>query len=101
MSPLVLGDFDRQWRRPAWNTPPVTRGGLDLFERLQQLGMDAVAQQDVEDIGALGTAWLTDRARNQPIRGNFFQEPDAGYHAEIGHVTFSAARAAAAGLGLL
>lgn len=101
MSPLVLGDYDGEWRRPSWNQPPVHSGGHDLFERLQNLGMDAVAQQDVDDVGALGSAWLADRAKNQPIRGNFFQDEAAGYHAEIGHLTFSAAKAAAAKLGLL
>lgn len=102
MSPLVLGNFvNGKWQRPAWNQPPVRPGGLDLFERLQNLGMDAVAQQDVDDIGKLGDAWLTDRAPNQPIRGNFFQDAAAGFHAEIGHLTFSAAREAAARLGLL
>ncbi len=101
MSPLVLGDYHREWQRPAWNGPPVQAGGHDLFERLQNLGVDAIAQQDVDDIGTLGSAWLADRAKNQPIRGNFFQDAAAGYHAEIGHLTFSVAKAAAAKLGLL
>jgi len=102
MSPLVLGDFVAgKWQRPAWNQPPLRSGGLDLFERLQNLGMDAVAQQEVDDIGKLGDAWLGGDAKNQPIRGNFFQDAAAGYHAEIGHLSFAAARAAAARLGLL
>lgn len=102
MSPLVLGEFSQgMWQRPAWNELPSRLGSPDLFKRLQDMGMDAVAQQNVDDIGKLGAAWLADRAPNQPIRGNFFQEPNAGYHAEIGHLTFSAAKAAAAKLGLL
>ena len=102
MSPLVLGDFEHGlWQRPTWNELPRRLGDPDLFSRLQNMGMDAVTQSNVEDIGKLGTAWIADRAKNQPIRGNFFQDPAHGYHAEIGHLTFSAAKDAAAKLDLL
>lgn len=102
LSPLVLGDFkDGMWQRPEWNELPARLGNPDLFSRLQNLGMDALAQPEVEDIGKLGDAWIAGRAWNQPIRGNFFQAPATGFHAEIGHLGFAEARAAAGRLGLL
>jgi hypothetical protein len=50
----------------AWVVPDGL--GADQFQGLTQLSMDAVQQAQVELIAALGTSWLADGARNQPIR---------------------------------
>ncbi len=83
ISPLpVAGDT---WMPPAgWS--------VAQFQYLCNIDMDAVVQSDVAYIDDYCTAWLGDRAPNQPIRmnGAVFdpQQP------EIGYATFSQALAA-------
>jgi uncharacterized protein len=69
-----------------WTLPP----GLDerAFRALATLAMDAVAQDQVEAIQNLASAWLRGAVRNQPIRMN------NNFDAEIGHDWYSAAKEA-------
>jgi hypothetical protein len=64
LSPVVRPVLTGQ----EWELPQ----GLDIeqFQGLKQLGMDAVEQAEVQLIVDLGHSWLTDGARNQPIRMN-------------------------------
>ena len=83
MNPVVqpVRDFPADpWRFPAGLPAP-------LFDALANLGMDAVAAADVANIRALGEAWLSDRAPNQPIR----MGDDLG--CAVGHPTYGAAKA--------
>jgi len=78
----------------AWVVPP----GLspDQFQALTQLGMDAVQQPQVDLITALGTSWLADGARNQPIRMN-----SDDLSSSLGEDEYSAAKMRWAVLSLL
>jgi len=58
------------------------------FLSLVQLGMDAVEQTQVELIAALGSSWLADGARNQPIRMN-----SDDLSSSLGEDIYSAAKA--------
>ena len=58
------------------------------FQSLTKLGMDAVEQDQVELIAALGASWLADGAPNQPIR---MRSDDLS--SSLGEDTYSAAKA--------
>jgi hypothetical protein len=64
LSPVVRPILDGA----TWVVPPHL--DAEQFQALTQLGMDAVEQDQVELIAALGASWLSDGARNQPIRMN-------------------------------
>ena len=66
----------------GWATPQ----GISNFAKLAALGMDAVEQDEVDQIVELGCAWLADQVTNQPIRCN--QNTLA---CEIGYATFGRA----------
>ena len=78
----------------AWVVPPGLTA--DQFQHLTQLGMDAVQQIQVDLITALGTSWLADGARNQPIR---MSSDDLS--SSLGEDLYSAAKARWATLSLL
>lgn len=84
MNPLLspMRDTDGHWIPPGGMTS-------EEFLALCDLGMDALAQDDVDRISRLADLWLVDRVRNQPIRAN-----GATLDAEIGYDSFGAARAA-------
>ena len=71
----------------VWRPPP----GLDLkaFAAIAALEMDAVENEQVAMIRRLGRRWLADQIGNQAIRSN-----SQTFRCEIGHPTFSAAKAA-------
>ena len=78
----------------AWVVPPGLTA--DQFQQLTQLGMDAVQQTQVDLLTALGTSWLADGARNQPIR---MSSDDLS--SSLGEDLYSAAKARWATLSLL
>ena len=101
LSPLILGDYTApRWRRPDW-LDEDSMASSDRFARLVAMDMDAHTEEHVLDIRMLTEAWLADRAWNQPIRFDFFQDPARGIHAEIGHLRFSDASRRARDLGLV
>jgi hypothetical protein len=77
---IVLGHSPTEMGRVVRMSPvvrPVLQGGRwsyppalspEVFGSLTKLGMDAVEDNDVELIRALGTAWIHGGAPNQPIR---------------------------------
>ncbi|HSC46652.1 MAG TPA: patatin-like phospholipase family protein [Gammaproteobacteria bacterium] len=83
MNPLLspVRDTEGQW------APPGGMSGEE-FLTLCDLGMDALAQDEVDRIGRLADLWLVDKVRNQPIRLN-----GSTLDAEIGYESFGAARA--------
>lgn len=70
----------------TWVVPPGLTAGQ--FQDLTQLGMDAVEQSQVDLITALGASWLSDGARNQPIRMN-----SDDLSSSLGEDVYSAAKA--------
>jgi hypothetical protein len=52
----------------TWGLPAGL--GLDDFNALKNLGMDAVTQPDVDRIITLGTAWIAGTVPNQPLHTN-------------------------------
>ena len=70
----------------AWVVPDGLNA--DQFQGLTQLSMDAVQQSQVELIAALGTSWLADGARNQPIRMS-----SDDFSGSLGEELYSAAKA--------
>jgi hypothetical protein len=62
---------------------------IEQFEALANVDGDAVKQEEVVQIDALGALWLADNVSNQPIRRNSQTLVE-----EIGPGTFSKARAA-------
>lgn len=101
LSPLILGDYqDLTWHRPAWLGKDQAESSA-RFARLVDMDMDAHAESQVDDIIRITEAWLADKAWNQPIRFNFFQDSSTGIHAEIGHLRFSKALVRARELGLV
>jgi hypothetical protein len=70
----------------VWEVPP----GLtpEQFDALTKLGMDAVEQDQMDLITALGGAWIADRAPNQPIRMN-----SDDLSSSVGEERYSLARA--------
>ena len=83
MSPLL---------RPARANPAapwMVPDGLSIreFDRLANLDLDAVAQDDIDLLGRFGQLWLSDRMGNQAIREN------RNFEVQIGHRHFSAAKA--------
>jgi hypothetical protein len=74
----------------GWTPPPGW--SVAQFQYLCTIDMDAVAQTDVAYIDDYCTAWLADRAPNQPIRPNGTTfDPRSP---EIGYATFSQASVA-------
>lgn len=71
----------------SWG-PPI---GLSVpdFNALLGLGIDAIEQADVLKIQSLCVQWMADKVSNQAIRAN-----GDNFHCEVGHPTFSQARAA-------
>src|SRR5579871_5496653 len=69
----------------SWAPPP----GLSVDEFNAVANLDAVAQADVQRIQNLCTLWMRNSVPNQPIRSN-----SENFHCEIGHATFSQAKAA-------
>lgn len=88
MNPMIqpVQNTDGSWASPA---------GLPVsdFNAIANLEMDAVEQTDVQRIQNLCALWLADKVPNQPIRAN-----SENFHCEIGHSTFSQAKAAWAAL---
>ena len=84
MNPMVqpVQKPDGSWVSPA---------GLPVaeFNAVANLDMDAVRQVDVKRIQDLCALWMADKVPNQPIRSN-----SENFHCEIGHGTFSQAKAA-------
>lgn len=82
LNPVVQPIFENG----AWRTP----AGMSLteFDRLANLGMDAVEQQAVDWIKWLGRQWIAGAAPNQPIR---FDPTTLG--CRIGDPTFAAGAA--------
>ena len=70
----------------TWVVPPHLDAAQ--FQALTQLGMDAVEQDQVELIAALGASWLADGVRNQPIRMN-----SDDLSSSLGEELYSAAKA--------
>ena len=70
----------------GWVAP---EGLSETFADLAKLELDAVKQEDVLKIQELGRLWIADKVLNQPIRADLEK-----FSAEIGHVKFSAAKAA-------
>ena len=70
----------------TWVVPPGLTAGQ--FQDLTKLGMDAVEQSQVDLITALGSSWLADGARNQPIRMN-----SDDLSGSLGEEVYSAAKA--------
>ncbi len=84
MNPMVSPVRDANG---AWTAP----GDLELagFQRLRDMDMDAIVQDDVEAIEHYAELWLADRALNQPVR----MDGDS-LAREVGQESFSAAKAA-------
>jgi hypothetical protein len=86
MNPLikpVRDSDDDPWRPPDGLA-------LDRFKRLRDLDLDAIEQNEVEDIKVLAYEWLRDTVLNQPVRGA--RNSSA---AEIGHHRYRDAKAQA------
>jgi hypothetical protein len=79
------------WTAPVLNSPANATQDLSDFQTLINLGLDAVAQPDVDAIVKLGTAWIAGVVRNQPIRWR--QAEDVG--CEIGTIDFASGAALA------
>jgi hypothetical protein len=83
MSPLVAPvlDADGNWALPS---------GLDekAFSALTKLAMDAVAQDQVQQIQNFASLWLQDNVSNQPIRSG------GKNNVELGQGVYSEAKAA-------
>jgi hypothetical protein len=56
------------WTAPPLNPPKNPAQDLADLQTLINLGLDAVAQSDVDAIIKLGAAWIAGAVRNQPIR---------------------------------
>jgi hypothetical protein len=80
------------WTSPVLNTPPNPAQDLADFQTLINLGLDAVAQPDVDAIVRLGNAWIAGAVRNQPIRWR----PSDDLGCEIGTIDFASGAALAA-----
>jgi hypothetical protein len=78
-----------RWRLPAGYEAIRPGGALGAYVALRDLDMDAVVQEEVDLIAAMGDAWLADDIPNQLLRWN----PTDGA-ALRGHVRFSDARSA-------
>ena len=89
VNPLVRPrKVDGRWQAPEGLTS-------ENIKRLRNLPMDALKQQDMEEVETLIRQWLKNGALNQPIR--YSRENST---AEIGHHRYSEAKAQAQTFGL-
>jgi hypothetical protein len=90
LSPLVrpVRDEGGLWRLPPGYAAIRPADPVSAFVQLRDMPMDAVKQEEVNLIAALGQQWMADAIPNQPLRWN---PTDGTFLA--GHPTFSAALA--------
>ena len=69
-----------------WTAPDGM--SIDQFSQLANLDLDAVEQADIDTLVHFGRLWLADKIGNQAIREN------KNFEVQIGHRTFSRAKAA-------
>jgi hypothetical protein len=90
MNPVVRPVFENdQWVWPTGLGDSRSRDVADAWLRLTRLGLDALAQEDIDLVIRLCDGWFAGGVRNQPIRPR-----DDTLDAEIGHDTFAGAYAA-------
>ena len=87
LSPLIqpIGTSPADFAPPVLGVPGTS--DMDAFNSLANLSMDAVQDSDVALIQALGDAWISGAAYNQPVRSN----TNLGF--EIGHQFFADGKA--------
>ncbi len=56
-----------RWEPYEWFAEPSSARGRTLFERLVALDMDALADDEVQDIERLADLWLDGKVPNQPV----------------------------------
>jgi hypothetical protein len=90
LNPMIrpVRDEGGLWRLPAGYAVMRPGDALGAFVDLRDMPMDAVAQEQVDLIAALGRAWMADDVPNQPLRWN----PTDGRFLR-GHPAFSGALA--------
>ncbi len=90
LSPLIrpVRDEGGPWRLPAGYAAIRPADPVSAFVQLRDMPMDAVQQDQVNLIAALGQQWMVDAIPNQPLRWN---PTDGTFLA--GHPSFSAALA--------
>lgn len=105
LNPMVSPVYkEGQWTLPeGLKSESAKSGGLfsskpqDLFESLNNIDMDAVEQEEVNDILKLAEEWLRDRVANEPIRADKYLKP-ADNNGLMGYSEYSKAKAKWIGL---